>query len=245
MDIKSLNLASRLAISGLCLSILYGILYAAMAISLSTTGKIAQIPTLATVQQKYGGIAIVSAMQGSMYDEVSDDEYIEVVKHWVEIGSPEVLYDTDIAPIMDEDCTDCHNVSSSMTDAMTSLPLTTYDEVKAWTKKGVPWSKLAVETHTHLFAISMMVFILSMLLSMTVIFNWIKYALIIAAFIGLWGDVLFWTLAKFIDFVGYLIPLTGGLLITAVGTMAIVILLDCWFKLPLISKSSSNLDKEN
>jgi len=86
MDIKSLNLASRLAISGLCLSILYGILYAAMAISLSTTGKIAQIPTLATVQQKYGGIAIVSAMQGSMYDEVSDDEYIEVVKHWVEIG---------------------------------------------------------------------------------------------------------------------------------------------------------------
>jgi len=236
MDIKSLNKASRLAISALCLSILYGILYAGMAISLSTTGKVAQIPSLATVQQKYGGIAIVSAMQGSMYDEVSDDEYIEVVKDWVEVGSPEALYDTDIAPIMDEDCTDCHSAGSTMTDAMTSMPLTTYDEVKELTKKGIPWSKLAVETHTHLFSIGMMAFILSMLVSMTHIFNWIKYVLISAAFLGLWGDVLFWTLAKFVGFVGYLIPLTGGIMISGIGAMAVVVLLDCWVKVPLISK---------
>ena len=236
MDIKSLNQASRLAISALCLSILYGILYAGMAISLSTTGKVAQIPSLATVQQKYGGIAIVSAMKGSMYDEVSDDEYIEVVKHWVEVGSPEALYDTDIAPIMDEDCTDCHSVGSTMTDAMTSMPLTTYDEVKALTKKGIPWNKLAVATHTHLFSIGMMAFILGMLVSMTHILNWIKYVLISAAFLGLWGDVLFWTLAKFVGSVGYLIPLTGGLLISGISAMAVVVLLDCWVKVPLISK---------
>jgi len=236
MDIKSLNKASRLAISALCLSILYGILYAGMAISLSTTGKIAQIPSLVTVQQKYGGIAIVSAMKGSMYDYVSDDEYIEVVRNWVEVGSPEALYDTDIEPIMDEDCTDCHSAGSTMTDAMTSMPLTSYDEVKLLTQKGIPWSKLAVETHTHLFSIGMMVFILSMLVSMTHILNWIKYVLISAAFLGLWGDVLFWTLAKFVGFVGYLIPLTGGIMISGIGTMAVVILLDCWVKIPLISK---------
>ena len=103
MDIKSFNTAARLAISGLCLSILYGILYAGMAISLSTTGQIAQIPSLSTVQQKYAGIAIVSAMQGSMYDHVSDDDYIEVVKDWVEAGSSQALYDTDIAAIMGEE----------------------------------------------------------------------------------------------------------------------------------------------
>jgi hypothetical protein len=236
VDIKALNLASRLAISGLCLSILYGILYAAMAISLSTTGQIAQIPSLNTVQQKYAGIAIVSAMKGSMYDHVSDDDYIEVVKDWVEAGSSQALYDTDIAPIMDEDCTACHSLGSTMTDAMTSMPLTTYDEVKALTKKGIPWNKLAVETHTHLFAISMMVFILSMLLSITQVFDWIKYELISAAFLGLWGDVLFWTLAKFVGFVGYLIPLTGGLLISAIAVMAIVVLVDCWTRVPWISK---------
>lgn len=236
MVIKSLDLASRLAITGLCLSLLYGILYAVMAISLSTTGMVAQIPSLSTVQQKYAGIAIVSIMQGSMYDEVSDDEYINTVKRWVESGSSEAFYDSEIAQIMDEDCTDCHNVSSTMTDAMTSIPLTTYNEVKAWTIKGIPWSKLAVETHTHLFAISMMVFILSMLLAMTEVVNWLKYALISAGFLGLWGDVLFWTLAKFVSIVGYFIPLTGGLLISSIGTMAIIVLLDCWIKIPLINK---------
>lgn len=127
-----------------------------------------------------------------------------------------------------------------MTDAMTSMPLTTYDEVKALTKKGIPWNKLAVETHTHLFAISMMVFILSMLLSMTHVFDWIKYVLISAAFLGLWGDVLFWTLAKFVGFVGYLIPLTGGLLISGLGAMAVVVLVDCWFRVPWISKRENS-----
>ncbi|MDX2320459.1 MAG: hypothetical protein QNK26_07655 [Moritella sp.] len=240
MDIKSLNTAARLAISALCLSVLYGILYAGMSISLSTTGKLAQIPSLVTVQQKYAGVAIVSAMKGSMYDYVSDDDYIEVVKDWVEAGSPQVLYDTDIAPMMDEDCTDCHSAGSTMTDAMTSLPLTTYDEVKTLTKKGMPWSKLAVATHTHLFSIGMMVFILGMLISMAGIFTWIKHVLICVAFLGLWGDVLFWTLAKFVGFVGYLIPLTGGLLISGLGAMSIVVLLDCWIKVPWISKPTNS-----
>lgn len=236
MDIKSFNTAARLAISGLCLSILYGILYAGMAISLSTTGQIAQIPSLSTVQQKYAGIAIVSAMQGSMYDHVSDDDYIEVVKDWVEAGSSQALYDIDIAAIMGEDCTDCHSAGSTMTDAMTSMPLTTYDEVKALTKKGIPWNKLAVETHAHLFSIAMIAFILGILLSMTGIVNWIKHVLICAAFLGLWGDVLFWTLAKFFGFIGYLIPLTGGLLISAIAVMAIVVLIDCWVRVPWIAK---------
>jgi hypothetical protein len=123
-----------------------------------------------------------------------------------------------------------------MTDAMTSLPLTTYDEVKALTNKGIPWSKVAVQTHTHLFAVSMMAFILSMLLAMTQTLDWIKNMLICAAFFGLWGDVLFWTLAKFVGFVGYLVPMTGGLLISGLGAMAVLVLLNCWVKVPLISK---------
>ncbi|PKH06069.1 hypothetical protein [Moritella sp. Urea-trap-13] len=240
MEIKSLNTAARLAISALCLSVLYGILYAGMTISLSTTGQVAQIPSLATVQQKYAGIAIVSAMRGSMYDHVSDDDYIEVVKDWVESGATQAHYDTDIEPIMSEDCSDCHSASSTMTDAMTSMPLTTYDEVKTLTKKGIPWNKLAVETHTHLFSIGMMAFILGILISMTGVLTWIKHVLICAAFLGLWGDVLFWTLAKFVSFVGYLIPLTGGLLISTIAAMSIVVLLDCWTRVPWISKRENS-----
>ena len=187
MNIKSLNQASKFAITAFCLSVLYGILYAGMAISISTTGQTAAIPSLDNVQQKYGGIAIVSAMNGSMYDEVSDDEYIDIVKQWVQSGASEDVYDADIAPIMDEDCTDCHSSSSTMTDAMTSMPLTSFEEVLKLTVRGQPWSKLAIETHTHLFSIGMMALVLGLMVAMTGILEWAKTASIAVTFLGLWG----------------------------------------------------------
>jgi len=179
---------------------------------------------------------LVSSMQGSMYDEVSEDESIIIVKDWVEAGTPKDIYESKIAGIMDEDCTSCHSASSTMTDAMTSMPLTTYDEVLAITTRGQPWSKLAVETHTHLFAIGMMVLILSLLIANTNIQAWIKNGLILAGFAGLWGDTLCWTMAKFVGFVGYLIPFTGGLMVGSICAMAALVFLACWIKVPFISK---------
>jgi hypothetical protein len=207
-----------------------------MAINISTTGQLASIPSLEKVQQKYGGILLVSAMKGSMYDEVSEDESIETVKAWVEAGSPKDLYESEIASIMDDDCTSCHSASSTMTDAITSMPLTSYEEVLATTTRGQPWSKLVVETHTHLFSIGMMMLVLGVLLAHTNIQSWVKNMLILAGFSGLWGDTLFWTMAKFVGFVGYLIPLTGGLMVGSICAMAGIVLLACWVKVPFISK---------
>lgn len=236
MDIKSLNLSSRLAISAFCLSVLFGALYAVMAINISTTGQLASIPSLERVQQKYGGILLVSAMQGSMYDEVSEDESIETVKSWVEAGTPKDIYDSKISTIMDDDCTSCHSASSTMTDAITSMPLTSYEEVLTTTTRGQPWSKLVVETHTHLFSIGIMLMVLGLMLAHTSIQSWVKNTLILAGFVGLWGDTLFWTMAKFVGFVGYLIPLTGGLMVGSICAMAGIVLLACWVKVPFISK---------
>jgi hypothetical protein len=236
MDIKSLNLSSRLVISAFCLSVLFGVLYAVMAINVSTTGKLTAIPSLEKVQQKYGGILLVSAMKGSMYDEVSDDESIDIVKAWVEAGAPQDEYESKIATIMDEDCSSCHSASSTMTDAMTSMPLTSYEEVLATTTRGQPWSKLVVETHTHLFAIGMMMLVLGLMLANSNVKSWVKNVLILTGFAGLWGDTLFWTLAKFVGFVGYLIPFTGGLMVGSICAMAGIVLLACWVRVPFISK---------
>lgn len=236
MDIKSLNLSSRVAISAFCLSVLFGVLYAVMAISVSTTGQPLSIPSLEKVQQKYGGITLVSAMKGSMYDEVSEDESIDIVKAWVEAGTPKDVYESKIAGIMDDDCTSCHSASSTMTDAMTSMPLTSYEEVLETTTRGQPWSKLVVETHTHLFSIGMMVLVLGLLVANSNIQSWVKNLLILSGFAGLWGDTLFWTMAKFVGFVGYFIPFTGGLMIGAICAMAGIVILECWIKVPFISK---------
>ncbi|MGY8868919.1 MAG: hypothetical protein ACKVJE_00640 [Pseudomonadales bacterium] len=237
--IKALNPAARIAISGFCLSVLMGLAYAMLAITMSVTGGETLIPSLEKVQQKYAGIMIVSAMKGSMYEHVSDDDSIDAVKEWVEAGAPEANYESQVAEIMDDDCTNCHSVDSTMTEAMPSMPLTTYKEVIQVTTRGQPWSKIAVQTHTHLFAISLLVVTLGFALSFTQIFSWIKYLLICCAFVGLWGDALSWTLAKYFSFVGYLIPFTGGLLSGAMADMAAIILLDCWVKVPFINEHAN------
>ncbi len=235
MMIKALNPAARIALSGFCLSILMGLAYAMLAISMSVTGGQTLIPSLDKVQQKYAGIMIISAMRGSMYEHVSEDESIDAVQKWIEAGSPEDTYESIIAEIMDTDCTNCHSVDSTMTEAIPSMPLTSYEEVLATTSRGQPWSKIAVQTHTHLFAISALILILAIAVSYTQILSWIKYLLISGAFIGLWGDALSWTLAKYIAFSGYLVPFTGALLTGSMAAIAIIVLLDCWIKVPLIA----------
>jgi hypothetical protein len=126
-----------------------------------------------------------------------------------------------------------------MTDAMTSIPLTSYNDVLAVTTRGQSWPKLVVETHTHLFAIGTVILAFGILLSIANIQSWVKNILILSAFAGLWGDAVLWTLAKFVGAAGYLIPLTGALMVTAMSIMAVVVLLDCWVKVPVISKSSA------
>jgi hypothetical protein len=207
--------------------------------ALNPAGGETLVPSLDKVQQKYAGIMIVSAMQSSMYEHVSEDESIEAVKQWVEAGTPESVYESHIAEIMNDDCTNFHSVDSTMTEAMTSIPLTAYNEV-IQTTKGQPWSKIAIQT--HLFAMSLLVVILGFTLSFTQILSWIKYLLISFAFLGLWGDALSWTLAKYFAFVGYLIPFTGAMLTGTMAAMAAIILLDCWTKVPLITelKGKSN-----
>jgi hypothetical protein len=239
MKIKTFNFSTRLAISAFCLTVLFGILYAAMAISVSTSGEPVSMPSFEKIQQRYGGIEIVSSMKGSMYNEVSDDDSIDIVEMWVKAGAPESEYDEVIAPILASDCTSCHSKTSTMTDAIPSIPLTSYDEVLVVTARGQSWAKLVVETHTHLFAIGTVILALGILLSITNILSWIKITLILSAFAGLWGDAVLWTLAKFVGSAGYLIPLTGALMVGAMSITALVVLLSCWVKVPMISKDDS------
>ena len=237
MSVKSLNCSARVAISLFCVSVLMGLGYALLAITMSITGGKTLIPPIDQVQQKYAGIMIVSAMKGSMYDHVSEDESIDVVREWVEAGAPEEVYNEKIAPILEEDCTDCHSTTSTMTDAKQDLPLTSYEEVLKVTERGQPWSKLAVQSHTHMFAIGTLVLAMSLLMAHASVLNGLKTLLIVLASLGLWGDVLSWTLAKYISVVGYLVPFTGAALIGSLGLMAVIVLLDCWIRVPLVGQN--------
>jgi len=79
---------------------------------------------------------LVRSMKTTMYEFVSEDESIDVVDEWIKSGRSLDVYQTDIAPLMKEDCSKCHSKTSTMTYAVPSLALQTYDEVVAFSYPG-------------------------------------------------------------------------------------------------------------
>ncbi|NRB80763.1 MAG: ferric reductase-like transmembrane domain-containing protein [Saccharospirillaceae bacterium] len=80
---------------------------------------------------------LVRSMNTTMYEFVTEDESIEVVQDWVDQGRDVIVYHEIIAPIFKEDCTKCHNPDSTMTYAVTNIPLNTYDSVESLSYGGV------------------------------------------------------------------------------------------------------------
>ncbi len=80
---------------------------------------------------------IVRSMRTTMYEFVSEDESIEQIRQWAESGHSQEGYESVVAPVMKEDCTKCHSLSSTQTYAIPSLPLTDYESVVSLSQKGV------------------------------------------------------------------------------------------------------------
>jgi len=79
---------------------------------------------------------IVRAMHTTMYEAVSEDEFIADVHRWIREGRSEEVFETQVRPLLKEDCTKCHNPDSTMTYAMPQMPLSEYEEVLKWTAAG-------------------------------------------------------------------------------------------------------------
>ena len=74
---------------------------------------------------------IVVSMKTTMYEYVSEDEDIEKMAQWIKEGSKyNAFFKNEILPMMKNDCTSCHNTSSTMTDAAPEIPLSRYEDIK-------------------------------------------------------------------------------------------------------------------
>ena len=82
---------------------------------------------------------LVNSMKTTMYEFVTDDEEIDSVSSWVSKGSlNNSEFKEVVVPIMKENCTKCHSVSSTMSDAVPEKPLVKYAEVVMYVKAGLP-----------------------------------------------------------------------------------------------------------
>ncbi|MFH2133419.1 MAG: hypothetical protein ABIK68_23830 [bacterium] len=86
-----------------------------------------------------GDPLLVNAMKTTMYEYVTDDEEIDSVGQWIKKGAlNDGEFSDVILPIMKENCTKCHSVSSTMSDAVPEKPLAAYEDVIKYISAGLP-----------------------------------------------------------------------------------------------------------
>lgn len=90
---------------------------------------------------------IVAAMKTTMYDQVADDEDIEIMAQWIEQGARnDDSFKNDIYPIIKNDCLNCHSKTSTMTRKAPHIPFKTFEDIKKFTQIG-PTNKQCMECH--------------------------------------------------------------------------------------------------
>ena len=232
MRLKTLELGARVAVSLFAVTLLGALISAELNVYNSLGGTM----NVSAVKSKYAGSLLVGSMWGSMYEHVTEDESIVIVEDWIAAGATQEGYEESVKAVMEEDCTDCHSKTSTMTDAMTSMPLTSFEEVKELTALGLPAGKLIRQLHIHIFALGVILLTLGMLLSITDIAPGWKLLLPVAGFLGLWMDTTGWVLGAFGEWAAWLIVSGGGTLAASVAAMSVLVLLDCWIRVPLLGR---------
>jgi hypothetical protein len=233
--LRQLETGGRLAVSLFCLTVLFALTASILLVMYSTASSGLVDP--AAVKRKYAQNMMTGAMWGSMYEYVTEDESIHITQRWIDAGFPRDLYESEVKLIMAEDCTNCHSASSTMTKAIPSIPLTSYEDVVSFSTQGLPDGKLLKGLHVHLFGIGSALVILGVLLAFTGLAPLWKALIPLVGFAGLWLDTAGWIAGRVTESAAWMIIGGGALMNGALGAMAVLVLLDCWVRVPLLSEA--------
>jgi len=233
MTVQQLNTQAKTAITLFLLFIITATVSSVILLGLELTGKKEglNIPTISQIKTKYTTPEIVAAMRGNMFKHVTEEEDIDVVNQWIENGAtkddPSFKL---VARIIKLDCANCHSKTSTMTGAIPSIPMQTYEQIVEHTEAGYSWSKMSKQAHIHMFGISMFLIVLTLLFSYTSYNNGIKNTLIFTSFGGAFLDIVSWWFSKYFAGLVYLIFSMGGLMVGSILLMSFLILINIWKK---------------
>ncbi|WP_299200497.1 hypothetical protein [uncultured Amphritea sp.] len=237
MRINTFNFSAKLGLSGFLITVILGALSAVTLIGLlySQHDRGFNIPEMDRVQSHYNDSQLISAMKGTMYQYVTEDGDIDIIAKWIADGAKDDdFFKDEVMYIIGEDCQKCHSRNSQMSNAMPSMPFSSYEDIVQYTEGGYSWTKMAKTAHIHLFGISVFLVIVSLIMAHSSYRSWIKTLLISAAWISLWLDIGSWWLAKFYSGFAYVISVAGGVEIGAICAMSGLCLLNLWFRLPAV-----------
>jgi hypothetical protein len=136
MEHKDYDIVKKRLFAGLMFTALVGVLFTLVFLlpHYSTTGFNSGAAWAKESSTAESEPLIIVSMKTTMYEYVADDEDIDKMAHWIKEGSKnDTFFRNEIFPMMKNDCTSCHNTSSTMTDAAPEIPLSRYEDLKKYT----------------------------------------------------------------------------------------------------------------
>jgi hypothetical protein len=167
-----------------------------------------------------------AALRGPMRGMLPPDEISSIIA-WVRRGADQSEYKKAIRPILGKRCIVCHNGSNP------HLPnLDGYEKLIKLVEfdRGADLFTLVRVSHIHLFGMTFIFFIVSLIFSHAYVRPvWFKCAVVATPFVAIALDVSSWYFTKLVNPFAWVVMLSGGLMGLCFGYMWVISIYQMWF----------------
>lgn len=170
-----------------------------------------------------------SALRGSMAAMLPREEVVTIF-NWVQKGTPRAPFESDVRPVLDKRCMQCHDGSNPHL-----VNLNGYDNVKKVTEKdtGTPLATLVKVSHIHLFGLTFIFFLVGTIFTHAYLRPvWLKCAVIALPFLSIAVDIFSWYITKYYHPFAYVVMGAGGVTGMCFGFMFFLSMWQMWLGKP-------------
>ncbi len=210
-----------------------GYLFALLYLWHTYAGRANGDPSMLTYQDlvvAYSGSAkgsrLETALHGPMRDMLPPDE-VNTLLHWVQTGSQQTPYESDIRALVQKRCAMCHDGSNP------HLPtLVGYDNLKKVTglDTGADIFTLVRVSHIHLFGLTLIFFVMGTMFHHAYVRPiWFKCLVIGLPYVAIVTDVSSWYFTKLFHPFAWLVIAGGAIMGMCFAFMWVVTMYQMWF----------------
>lgn len=172
------------------------------------------------------GSRLESALRGPMSSMLPGDEARPIIA-WVQGGASRAKYETDIKPVLDKRCMNCHDGSNPHL-----VNFSSWDDLKKVTEQdtGTDIFTLVRVSHIHLFGLTFVFFVVGTVFGHAYLRPvWLKCAIIGLPYVCLVTDISSWYIIKAYHPFAWVTMGAGGVMGMAFALMWVISMYQMWF----------------
>jgi hypothetical protein len=243
---KEIPISMRVLFTGTLLVIGLGYLFALIYVYNTDAGKdgepgLSVNDIIISYSGSSEGTRLEASLQGPMSSMLPPAERGEVLS-WIHGGADKSGFETQIQPILEKNCLDCHDGSNPHLSNLDG-----WDNIQSVIEQdtGTPLHTLVRVSHIHLFGVTFIFFIMGFIFSHAFVRPiWLKSVIILTPFLCISADVISWYFTKLYSGFAYVVMAAGAMMALSFAIMWFVSMYQMWFYKPPDFLIRDNSDQE-